>query len=136
MIERRRTMACGRNACMLQLGRRFGCLLAFLLLPAPAGAQPVSVSLCTESGAQHERQAMKARKAPAARNAATIPDVSVREMVRWAAPKNPSTSSSPLNARERQLVTVTGWVPAHENLGRRLRHPHPAQPTRPSTSHR
>jgi hypothetical protein len=36
--------------------------------------------------------------------------VSVREMVRWAAPKNPTVSGSPLNAREQQLVTVTGWV--------------------------
>jgi hypothetical protein len=46
---------------------------------------------------------MKVRKAPAALNAATIPEVSVREMVRWAAPKNPSLSSSLLNARERQV---------------------------------
>jgi hypothetical protein len=80
------------------------------LLPAIASAQTFSVSPCTDSGAQHERQAMKTRKAPATRNAATIPDVSVREMVRWPAPKNPSVSTSPLNARERQIVTVTGWL--------------------------
>jgi len=89
---------------------RIGFLFALLLLSAPVWAQPVSVSPCTDSSAEHERQAMKTRKAPAARNAANIPDVSVREMVRWAARKNPSLSSSPLNARERQIVTVTGCV--------------------------
>ena len=82
---------------------RFRCVLLLLLSPPSVWAQPFSVSPCTDSGAQHERQAMKVRKAPAALNAATVPEVSVREMVRWAAPKNPSLSSSLLNARERQV---------------------------------
>jgi hypothetical protein len=47
-------------------------LLAWLL-PAVASAQTFSVSPCTDSGAQHERHAMKTRKAPATRNAATNP---------------------------------------------------------------
>ena len=91
-------------------GHAFGCLVLLALLPSLAAAQTFSVSPSTDSGAQRERQAMKVRKAPAALNAATIPEVSVREMVRWATPKNPSLSSSPLNARERQIVIVTGWV--------------------------
>jgi hypothetical protein len=91
------------------VGRVCPVLLAWLL-PAVASAQTFSVSPCTDSGAQHERYAMKTRKAPATRNAANIPEVSVRDMVRWATPKNPTVSGSPLNARERQIVMVTGWV--------------------------
>jgi hypothetical protein len=81
-------------------------LLAFV--PSLAAAQTFSVSPCTDSGVQHERQAMKTRKGPAARNATATSGVSVRHMLAWPLPKTPSVSSSPLNTREQQIVTVTG----------------------------
>jgi hypothetical protein len=59
---------------------------------------------------------MKMRKAPATRNAVTIPDVSVREMVRWAAPKNLSASGSPLNACER--VEAAGCANRKDGMAR------------------
>jgi hypothetical protein len=53
---------------------------------------------------------MKNRRAPAALNVAAVPEVTVREILSWPAPRHPGVKDSALVPRENQVVTVTGWV--------------------------
>lgn len=82
--------------------------VAWSLFASTIGAQ--TVAPCTATSANHQRWTMKTRPRPATVDPAAVTTLSVQDLVKWSVPVGKKLDNKPIDPRENQILTVTGWV--------------------------